>query len=381
MNDKFWDWLTKYPSNDSLKKLNSLKAKYLTTDQKIKYLHITGTNGKGSVARYLHAVLSKGLNLKVGLFTSPHIFIVNERIIVGDQMISETDLWRIKELISDDVDYYKLGFFAILTLIALIYFQEQKVEWAIFEVGIGGLMDATNIIRSDYAVLTSIARDHSETLGRTLSAILKQKLGIIKATTQKFFVSGNISVNLKHTLTDYLANFSETETYFSKKNINQGYILENQTLAALVVANLFPDFNVEQIWTIMLATKVNLRFHETKFLDKTIYFDVAHNLAGTQALIKMLQLNNIQIDQIIFSALLNKQPNTLIKKLVLHVAPSIFICQNNHPLSIKGSKFVFEKMILATPKNSKILVTGSCYFAAAVYQELLVQKKEVEGEK
>lgn len=381
MADRFWDWLVKYPSNDSLKKLNILKAKYINADQKIKYLHITGTNGKGSVARYLHAVLSQGLNLKVGLFTSPHILVVNERIMVGAQMISETDLWRIKELISDDVARYELGFFAILTLIALIYFQEQQVDWVVMEVGIGGLFDATNIIRSDYVILTSIARDHSETLGRTLTAILYQKLGIIKSTTERFFVSGNISVNLKHALTYYLAKYPQTEVYFAKKIINQGYIFENQMLAELVIESLFPNFDRQQTWTIIAATKVNLRFQEVKFFDKTIYFDVAHNLAGIQALIKMLQLNNIKIDQIIFSALTSKRPSTLIKKLTMHVAPNIFICKNDHPLSIKASKFVFEKMILMQPKGSKILVTGSCYFAAAVYQELLAKKKEVEDEK
>lgn len=381
MADKFWDWLAKYPSNDSLKKLTLLKAKYLNADAKIKYLHITGTNGKGSVARYLHAVLAKGLHLKVGLFTSPHILVVNERIMIGDEVISDEELWRIKELISADVDRYELGFFAILTLIALIYFQEQKVDWVVMEVGIGGLFDATNIIRSDYAILTSIARDHSETLGHSLTAILQQKLGIIKSTTKKFFVSGNISVNLKHLLTDYLAKYPQTEVYFAKKIINQGYVLENQTLATLVVATLFPEFDVKQTWAIIAATKVNLRFHEVKFFDKTIYFDVAHNLAGVQALIKMLQLKNIHIDQVIFSALTNKRPKTLIKKISEHVTPNILVCQNHHPLSIAADVFIFEKMITAQPKNSTILVTGSCYFAATVYQELLAKKKEIEDEK
>lgn len=379
MTNKFWTWLSKYPSNDSFKKLNLLKAKYLVADQKIKYIHVTGTNGKGSVARYLHAVLNEGMKLKVGLFTSPHILVVNERIIVGEQMISDEDLLRIKDLISKDVEKYHLGFFAILTLIALIYFQEQQVEWAIIEVGIGGLLDATNIIRSDYAVLTSIARDHSEVLGRSLLAILKQKLGIVKLTTRKFFVSGSISVNLKNALIHQLAEFSMTEIYFSKKVSNHGYILENQTLAALVVETLFPSFNRKQSWKIIESTKISLRFQVVSFLDKTIYFDVAHNLAGIQALIKMLEINHVQIDQIIFSALANKNPNTLIKKLAFNLTPNIFICQNNHPLSIPGQRFTFEKMILAQPKNRTILVTGSCYFAALVYQELLVKKKEYEA--
>ncbi|MBE4704142.1 bifunctional folylpolyglutamate synthase/dihydrofolate synthase [Spiroplasma platyhelix] len=378
MTDKFWTWLAKYPSNDSFKKLKILKEKYLISDQQIKYIHVTGTNGKGSVARYLYAVLSQGLKLKVGLFTSPHILIVNERIIVDDEMISDEDLLRIKNLISDDVEKYQLGFFAILTLIALIYFQEQKVDWAIIEVGIGGLFDATNIIRSDYAILTSIARDHSEVLGHSLLAILKQKIGIVKLTTKKFFVFGNISVNLKRSLTDQLLKFPNTEIYFAKKVINQGYILENQTLAVVVIQTLFPTFDSKLLWKIIKRTKVNLRFQVVKILDKIIYFDAAHNLAGIQALIKMMELNNIKIDQIIFSALANKRPNTLIKKLTNNLTSNIFVCQNNHPLSIRAQKFTFDKMILEQKQNSTILVTGSCYFAALVYKEFLLKKKEYE---
>lgn len=376
MSNKFWDWLAKYPSIDSFQKLSILKEKYLITDQKIKYIHITGTNGKGSVARYLHAVLSQGLNLKVGLFTSPHILVVNERIIINDQMISDQDLLRIKAIIETDVEKYQLGFFAILTLIALLYFQEQKVDWAIIEVGIGGLFDATNIIRSDYAVLTSVARDHSEILGRSLSAILKQKIGIVKSTTNKFFVSGNLSVNLKHLLIQQLEKFANTEIYFAKKNISQGYILENQTLAALVVDSLFPEFNEKLTWEIMQAAKNNLRFQVVRFFDQTIYFDVAHNLAGVKALIKMINLNHVKVDQIIFSALANKNPQMLVKKLTSSLTENIVVCANNHPKSISAEPFVLQKMILEQKKNSTILVTGSCYFAALVYQELLIHKQK-----
>lgn len=381
MSNEFWTWLTKYPSKKGFKKISILKDKYLNSndERNIKYIHVTGTNGKGSVSRYLHAVLSQGLKLKVGLFTSPHILIVNERIIINDEMISNEDLLRIKDLILDDVDRYQLGFFAILTLIALIYFQEQKVDWAIIEVGIGGMFDATNIIRSDYTVLTSIAKDHSEILGKDLLSILNQKLGIIKQTTKKLFVTGNISVNLKHAITKSVFKDSNNifEIYFAKKIINQGYILENQTLAFLVASTIFPNFNENLIWQIIQNTKVNLRFQIVKFFDKMIYFDVAHNVAGVQALIKIIELNNIKIDQIIFSALKTKKPEILVKKLSNNLTSNIFICQNNHPLSIEAPKFVFDKMIFEQPKDSTILVTGSCYFLALVYQELLLKQKEL----
>ncbi|MDQ7983003.1 MAG: Mur ligase family protein [Spiroplasma sp.] len=375
MINNFWDWLNKYPSVDSLKKLNILKGKYLTKDN-IKYIHITGTNGKGSVARYLHAILSQKLNFKVGLFTSPHILTINERIIINDQMISDQDLLRIKLLIETDVNKYQLGFFAILTLIALIYFQEQKVSWAILEVGIGGLFDATNIIDSDYAVLTSLAKDHNQILGDNLLSILNQKLGIIKPNTKKFFVSGNIRNSLKQIILQQvvLNQIDQTKIYFSKKISNQGYFLENQTLAFLIINTLFPNLDQNLIWNEIKKTKIPLRFQMMKIFNKTIYFDVAHNLAAINALIKMLKLNQIKIDQIIFSALKVKQPKKLVEKLTNNLTNNIIICENNHHLSIIGEKFNLEKMILKSKENSTILVTGSCYFAALVYQEIFFKK-------
>lgn len=370
MIDNFWNWLNKYPAVDSLAKLNILKNKYLD-DNNIKYIHITGTNGKGSVARYLHAALSQNSNLKIGLFTSPHVLIINERIIVNNQMISDQDLLRIKELIFDDVNKYQLGFFAILTLIALIYFQEQKVSWAIIEVGIGGLFDATNIIRTDYAVLTSLGKDHQEILGNNLLLILNQKLGIIKQTTKIFFVSGNIKSSFKQKILNQI----ETKIFFSKKIYKKGYIFENQTLALLIVNTLFPDLDSKLVWKTITETEVLLRFQMMKVFDKTIYFDVAHNLAGINALIKMLKLKNVKIDQIIFSALKIKQPEVLLEKLTNNITSNIISCQNQHYLSIDGLKFNFDEMILKTKKNSTILVTGSCYFAALVYQEILFQEQ------
>lgn len=373
MTDDFWIWLTKYSSGDSFQKVSALKNKYLNHDQKIKYIHVTGTNGKGSIAKYLQAVLSQELKLKVGLFTSPHILVLNERIVINDEMISDQNLLKIKDLISEDVDKYQLGFFAILTLIALIYFQEQKVDWAIIEVGIGGLLDTTNIIRSDYCVVSSIARDHKEVLGSSLLAVLKQKLGIVKQTTQKLFLSGNLSIALKKATTKLVA--PHVKIYFSKKIINQGYILENQTLALLVATILFPNFDDKVIWNIIINTQVNLRFQKLNFQNKIIYFDVAHNLAGIQALINLIKLNNITIDQIIFSALKTKNPKLLIKKLKSNLLDKFYICKNNHPLTIKAEEFVFEKMILQEKENSIILVTGSCYFVAQVYQEFLTRIK------
>lgn len=370
MNDQFWGWLNRYRSVDSLKRLKALQAKYLNNDSRINYIHVTGTNGKGSVSRYLHQLLSQGLNLKVGLFTSPHITIINERIVINGEMISDQDLLRIKEIIAQDVDTYQLGFFAILTLIALIYFQEQKVDWAIIEVGIGGLFDATNIIKSDYCVITSIAQDHTEILGNNLTKILDQKLGIVKSSTKRLFVSGNINNKLKLQIEK---NINNSKIIFSEKLNNSSYYQQNQELVKTIIGHIFPDFNKELVNKIIETTNINLRFEKFSFKNKTIYFDVAHNLAGIKALIKVLHLRKITIDKIIFSALVTKNPEILIKELK-KITENIVICNNPHPQTIPGENFNLITMI-ENDANKNILVTGSCYFAADVYNQLRNKQK------
>lgn len=368
-----WQWLYKYDNKDSVDKLNILKEKYLNKNQKIKYIHVTGTNGKGSVSRYLHDVLVKNLNLKVGLFTSPHIKFLNERIIINNQKISDEQLLEIKNLIFEDVEKYKLGFFAILTLIALIYFCQENVDWAIIEVGIGGLKDSTNIIKSDYCVITSIAQDHKEVLGRSKIKILKQKMGIIKNSTKVLFVSGNLSHFLKFKI--YLKmKFKNKETIlkFSKKNKHEIYFYQNQKLVIKIINYLFPNLKNEEIYETMKKTENNLRFQLIQYNKQNLYLDVAHNIAGAKALIKVLKYNNIKIDCIIFSALTNKDYQKIIKILTAKSCSNIFIFQNSHMLSITGKKFQLQT--LADYKN--ILVTGSCYFVSDVYNLLIEKIKE-----
>lgn len=364
MNEEFLKEIYKYSNKDSLKKLKIIASKYLNNN--IKYLHITGTNGKGSVARLLYAILSQTLNQKIGLFTSPHIECVNERIIVNDKMISNQDLVRIKNLISDDIKYYQLGFFTILTLIALIYFQEQNVQWAIIEVGIGGKIDPTNIIDARYSIITSIGKDHQEKLGKTTTEILQQKLGIVKSTTKYLFVSGNLNSKLKQQI-----KLQGYNPIYSPKLINQPYYQENKELVLTIITKAFSEINTEQALNIINNTNIKLRFEKYQLDDKIIYFDAAHNIDGIKALIKTLKINKIVPQQIIFSCLKNKYPKKLINCLK-KISNNIIICTNSNLFSITGETFDYQKMIKNTV-NRIILITGSCYFLADVYNYLQVR--------
>lgn len=140
-------------------------------------IHVGGTNGKGSVCLKIAKTLEKQ-GYKTGLYTSPHLFSVCERIQVNGIPIAKKEMqelfFRVKK------EGANLSFFDVVTMIAFLYFQKQKVDYAVIEVGLGGRFDATNVIQPCLAVITSIRLDHTELLGNTLAEIAFEKGGIAK---------------------------------------------------------------------------------------------------------------------------------------------------------------------------------------------------------
>lgn len=149
-------------------------------------IHIAGTNGKGSTAAIIASILN-ALGLKVGLFTSPHLVSFTERIRINAEEIAEFEVIclaeelkaKIFDIQSSDPDFLPT-FFEVVTAMALLYFKKGKIDIAVVEVGMGGRLDATNIIIPEVSVITSISYDHSEFLGNTLEEIANEKSGIIK---------------------------------------------------------------------------------------------------------------------------------------------------------------------------------------------------------
>lgn len=141
--------------------------------------HIAGTNGKGSTCAMLASVLQKA-GYRVGLYTSPHIHRFHERIRVNGDMISDEDLIRWTQYFRSEIDKRKCTFFEATTAIAFSYFAEQRIDVAVIETGLGGRLDATNILDPEIAIITSVGLDHTEHLGSTVEAIALEKAGIIK---------------------------------------------------------------------------------------------------------------------------------------------------------------------------------------------------------
>jgi dihydrofolate synthase / folylpolyglutamate synthase len=150
-------------------------------EQQFRSVHISGTNGKGSTAAFLDAILRQG-GLKIGLYTSPHIYSFNERIRIAGKPITDKQLSKLVEQLKTIVE--RLGiqptFFEFTTALAYMHFAQQQVDLAVIEVGMGGSFDATNVIVPAVSVITNISLDHTEYLGTTRLNIAGEKAGIIK---------------------------------------------------------------------------------------------------------------------------------------------------------------------------------------------------------
>jgi dihydrofolate synthase/folylpolyglutamate synthase len=164
---------------------NSFKLAGLAGDpqQRLRFIHVAGTNGKGSTCAMLESIY-RAAGLRVGLFTSPHLVSFRERIQVNRRLISETDVVRLVDELRPGLASFPREqhptFFEVVTILALRYFVEQHCELVIWETGLGGRLDATNIVTPLATVITNINIEHSEWLGDTVEKIASEKAGIIK---------------------------------------------------------------------------------------------------------------------------------------------------------------------------------------------------------
>lgn len=182
-----------------LERMTKLMHSLGDPQNKFRSLHVTGSNGKGSVCAMLESILHRA-GIRVGLYTSPHLVDVCERIRLNKENISSSEFYRLvnkvwscaKSIqIEEDLTYFEM-----LTAVAFCYFSESKVELAVIEVGLGGRLDATNLIPSpEVCVITNISLEHTEILGKTIEEIAREKAGIVKRNST--CVSGASGAALK----------------------------------------------------------------------------------------------------------------------------------------------------------------------------------------
>lgn len=220
--------------------------------KKFKSIHVVGTNGKGSTSFYLAGIL-QAHGFKTGLYTSPHLVSLRERIRINDESISDYDLDRLllqvkaaAEQVSAQGESVEPTFFEVLTLVAFLYYAERQVDVAVLEAGMGGRLDSTAVAGGNIAVVTSIGLEHTEVLGPTESAILKEKMGVVGTTHEqaagKTFVLANMPSLLSEAYGygDFLGAkllVPETREEVQLPNLGRHYV-ENASLS-LAVAKIF----------------------------------------------------------------------------------------------------------------------------------------------
>ncbi len=232
-------------------------------------VHIAGTNGKSSVSRKVAAGL-QAAGLKVGLFTSPHIISTRERIAINGEMISENEVFEGLNILFDISTQKRLRptFFDYLTVLSAAYFAKQQVDVAVYEVGLGGRLDATNIITPEVSVITSISEDHMDKLGPTLDHIAGEKAGIIKERVP--LILGPFAHFAP--IIDQAKRLSAPITHVDP--VKGNFEDENRAIARAVMLQLNLPKNAIEAG---IKTVSRCRFEESSYQGKPIVIDVAHN--------------------------------------------------------------------------------------------------------
>ena len=252
--------------------------------QKFPSVHITGTNGKGSVAMKIAKVLSAS-GYKTALFTSPHIGVFQERIKIDGKNITSYELQkRLQKIFSMEEKYcLSLTFFEIVTLLAFWYFADQKVDIAVIEAGIGGHYDPTNVIIPIVSIITSIGYDHTQILGNSLQDIAKEKAYIIKKYVP--IVLGPSAIQ------------KEILSFAKKQNseviqIKENYAFfddENQEIAKKTLQVIAKKYPLKQQAMQYLKKRPCCRYEKHKVMHTPVIFDVAHNPLGFTKLFTQLK--------------------------------------------------------------------------------------------
>ena len=298
-------------------------------------VHVAGTNGKGSVS----TKIAKGLELsgkRVGLYTSPHISCMSERISINGTPIPLSIL--------ESLWMPKLTFFESMTLAAFRYFAAQKVDIAVIEVGLGGRLDATNIINPILSVITSIDFDHQEYLGHTLEAIAKEKAGIIKPGVP---VVMGPEVKPRHCF----PKEHWVETRGSYEDENRAIAKKALELLKVPVQGLdaLPPCRFQKVGKVI--------------------FDGAHNPAGLKRTLERIERP--------FSCLAAFSKNPKEMRELLQVAEPLIVTQVDHERILPGDEKDFSKAFAEVYKADRVLVTGSFFMMERALAEL---KKVMESE-
>jgi len=390
------DWiLTRLPSYQAIGKkaynpgLNNV-VKFISVLElsldSLKLIHVGGTNGKGSTSAYISSILQES-KYKVGIFTSPHFFDFRERIKINNKMIEKS---FIVDFIDDNkslIEKLELSFFELSFCISLAYFIKSKVDYSIIEVGLGGRLDATNIIDPLISVITNISYDHTDILGDTLEEIANEKAGIFKENSKIIIGERNKIVDevfikkakeVSSSIT-FVPDLNDQENYSTVNYLNTNIKTAVHTCRALNLNNVDNDSILSGISNINKNSQLIGRW-TTVSNNPKIIFDAAHNLAGFKSISS--ELDKLKYNQlhIILAFIKGKNISELISTLPLN--SNIYYTSINMERGMTqseiiqnvGRSIIFDenpKRLLDTVKGhcsdqDVILITGSNFIAKSI---------------
>lgn len=408
------EWLKKsesIPRKHGLYRMEAILSALGNPERGLKSIHIAGTNGKGSTAAMITA-FAKAHGLRVGTFTSPHMESIRERIQLDGVPLEEEPFWQaasvIKEVESRLLEEWgAFNYFEILTAMMFVVFQQEAVDLAIIEVGIGGLLDNTNVGHPLVSVITTIGLDHQDLLGTTLEEITAQKAGIIKARQQ--VVVGSVTRECMDVIRSTASQQGATVQAFDEDFflIEDSYQDTELTipLKQLALKGAFQKENATvairafRSWMEATGRSVQAEFIEAalrvvswpgrmEVLQETplVIIDGAHNLPAIERLVQNMTARVGKKQTLLFSALTRKDSQQMLAKLQETLPDVNIILTSFHPsrgLSIARSDVeayldsrkisyeesfeeVIDRFASSTDDKSELWVTGSLYFIAEV---------------
>ena len=397
----------KYKRKYGLDRMKALMSFLGNPQDDYPIIHVTGTNGKGSTIAML-STLFVHHGQKVGAFVSPHLIDYTDRFLINGNVMPEEDFEIVGELVRQAeaklIDEYEpLSFFEIMTAMALVYFSRKKVEVALLEVGIGGLLDTTNIVHSTMSVITSVGLDHEEMLGNTLEEIAIQKTGIFKQNQE--VVLGNLpteALKVAEVVGEaYNCDIHQFEREFKVEPFEEGlifkrsdfqihipylnlkgkYQLENAAVALECFLLFEKKFQLpidssaiqESFQTVTWPGRMEVVHH-----SPTVILDGAHNIHALKRFVETVKQNGELEDQqtILFSALKRKHYKEMVDYLrkelpEVRVVLTTFdyvgaIEKTDYPHSeiefVEEAQQFIEKYISKTSDQEILWITGSLYF-------------------
>ena len=360
-------------------------------------IHVAGTNGKGSVSAMLESIY-RTTGLRTGLYTSPHLVHQGERIQVNRIPLREEQIVRYSnELLPVALDMAALdpddqpSFFEWMTAMAFLHFQRENVDLAILETGLGGRLDSTNVVLPEISIITSIGLDHTDFLGETLEEIAAEKAGIIKPGRP--VVIGKVPPQARevieeiakhrgaatHSVEDAFANCELPPTNLAGSV--QSWNAATARLACRVLADKFPVADGLADTALQDVSWVG-RWSKHRAGGRTVILDGAHNADALASLCE--NLSALERSPYVVAGFTDSEhrANSIMPVLEAH-AKKLFVVQPSHPRGLPPHRistqantaevptlFPRQSTCLLGPEDATILVTGSLYLVAEVYERL-----------